>query len=112
MKDVRLYLIQMRKAIEHIESYAAAGESAFKASVQAQDAIIRRFQVLGEAAKRVPADTRELAPEIPWRLVVSFRNGLVYEYDDIDFDSIWENIRDNLPPLRRDLDDLIKRLPE
>lgn len=62
MKDQRLYLVHIQECIEKIETYTQEGESAF--SSKTQDAVIRNFEIIGEAAKRLSDETRQLAPNI------------------------------------------------
>ena len=67
-------------------------------------ALVRLLEVVGEAATRVSLETRELHPQIPWPQVVGLRNRLVHGYDAVDFDILWEIIRQDLPPLIRKLE--------
>ena len=53
-KDPRVYLVQILERVERIEAFTADGEAAFLDDVKTQDAVIRHFEVIGEAAKRVP----------------------------------------------------------
>ena len=77
MKDERLYLIQMLERAERIFGYTTGGEEEFLKDPKTQDAVIRSFEVMGEAAKRVPQSIRDLAPDIPWRRLAGFRDVLI-----------------------------------
>ena len=63
------------------------------------DSLIRRMEIIGEAARRVPPEFRERHPHIPWTLIVDFRNLLIHEYDDIDLSKVYKTARDDLPIL-------------
>lgn len=65
------------------------------------------MEVIGEAANRVPDDFRSIPPQVSWRQVVDLRNRLIHGYDTIDFDTLWEIVRDELPPLIEHLDAII-----
>ena len=65
MKDTRVYLAHILECIGRIESYVAKGKEAFFAEPLIQDAVIRNFEVIGEAAKRVPDAYRLSNPTIP-----------------------------------------------
>ena len=67
VKDDGLYLRHMRDAIADIERYAATGRDAFFADRMCQDAVIRKIEVLGEAAKRLSDATKARRPDIQWR---------------------------------------------
>ena len=62
-------------------------------------ALVRAIEVLGEAAARISATTREAAAEIPWNLVVSMRNRLVHAYFDVDNEVVWKTATQELPAL-------------
>ena len=62
-------------------------------------ALVRLLEVVGEAATRVPNETREQLPTIPWRQIISLRNRLIHGYDDVDYDVLWDIVTKDLPPL-------------
>lgn len=64
MKDDKLYLTHIKVCIEKIESYTVEGKATFKASSIIQDAVIRNFEVIGEATKRLSKELRDNNPEI------------------------------------------------
>jgi uncharacterized protein with HEPN domain len=63
-----------------LANYAAAGEDNFKSDLKTQDAIIRNFQVLGEAVKNVSAETRAAHPAVPWKDIAGMRDRVVHDY--------------------------------
>ena len=67
VKDERLYLVQMLERAERIFEYTENGRAEFLSDRKTQDAVLRSFEVMGEAAKRLPSAVRDQAPEIPWR---------------------------------------------
>jgi uncharacterized protein with HEPN domain len=84
MKDDRLYLIHIWECIQRIESYSIEGKSAFLASTMMQDAIIRNFEIIGEATKHLSAEMRQSNPEIQWRGLAGFRDVLIHNYMGVD----------------------------
>ena len=70
-------------------------------------ALTRLMEVLGEAARRVPDDFRERYPHVPWRQTTDLRNVLIHDYDTVDFDVLWQIIRERLPPLVQQLQAII-----
>lgn len=58
-KDLRVYLAQILERIERIQEYTVSGKQAFFADRRTQDAVIRNFEVIGEAAKRIPEEYRK-----------------------------------------------------
>ncbi len=99
-KDMRVYLAQMLEAIERIEQFTIAGQDAFLQSRLHQDAVIRNFEIVGEAAKRVSDDYRTTHPEIPWRGMTAFRDVLIHDYDTVDVNRVWLVIENEMPKLK------------
>jgi uncharacterized protein with HEPN domain len=63
------------------------------------DATLRNLELIGEAATHVPDEIRTAHPEIPWRMIVAFRNRLIHGYLGIDDDTLWSIIQDDVPTL-------------
>jgi len=62
-------------------------------------AIMREFEVLGEAASAISIQTRSRFPEIPWKAVIGMRNQLIHAYFDVDQDIVWSTIQLAIPDL-------------
>ncbi|MBP6875069.1 MAG: DUF86 domain-containing protein [Candidatus Eisenbacteria bacterium] len=73
-------------------------EEDFATTISLQDQVIRRFQVIGEAARHVSPETRERLSEIPWKAIVGLRNVLIHEYGEINLGLVWKTI-EGLPDL-------------
>jgi uncharacterized protein with HEPN domain len=84
---------------------------ALVADRQRQDAVVRRLEVLGEAARRVSAVTRATLPGLPWRQMVGMRNRTIHEYDRVDLAVVWETVSRDLPPLITALEGVVPRPP-
>ena len=63
------------------------------------DAVIRNFEIIGEAANRLPADFKDSHSEIDWNRVRGFRNRIVHDYFGIDYNIVWQIIETTLPGL-------------
>jgi uncharacterized protein with HEPN domain len=71
----------------------------FYGDVQCQDAVVRRLEIIGEAARRVSPETRAKYPELEWREMTSMRNLVIHEYDVVDIGQVWDTVKNKLPPL-------------
>lgn len=71
-------------------------------------ALERFIEVIGEAASKVSASTRESAPEIPWHQVIGMRNRLVHGYASVDHDIVWDVVSADLPALTGALERLLE----
>lgn len=74
-------------------------------------ATLRNLALVSEAATRVPADVRALAPDLPWRKVVAARNRLIHAYLGIDTDTVWSIVIDDVPARRVALVARLEALP-
>lgn len=63
------------------------------------DAVIRNFQVIGEATRHIPDDVRRANADVPWRLMEGMRHVLVHDYESVKVDTIWKTVVEDLPPL-------------
>ena len=71
-------------------------------------ALVRLMEVVGEAANRMPAEEQSRYPGIPWKQVVNLRNRLIHAYDRVDFDLLWQILKDDMPSLVADLDKILR----
>jgi uncharacterized protein with HEPN domain len=73
-----------------------------------QDAVTRRFEIIGEATSKITEPYRLSNPNIPWRLMKEMRNKLIHEYFGISAITIYSTIKQDLPLLKQQLEDLVK----
>ena len=94
------YLIDVLNAAHAARDYVAGmDEQAFLADKKTQDAVIRNFEIIGEAAKRLSAETIQLIPGVDWKGFKGFRDILIHEYDDIDLSIVWKSLTEEVPVL-------------
>jgi uncharacterized protein with HEPN domain len=103
------YLVDILESAKIVLDYVA-GKSwdEFYADIQVQDAVVRRIEIIGEAARRVSQETRDKYSQIPWREITSMRNLVIHEYDVVDISQVWDTVQNKLPPL---IDELAKIVP-
>ncbi len=103
-RDHLLFLEDMMTAILKIEKYVGKmSRHAFIENSLVQDAVIRNFEVIGEAAKHVPKRIRDRYPAFEWREAAGFRDVLIHDYFGIDVESVWETVMNNIPTLKQHL---------
>lgn len=97
-----LYLKDILDAIEKIEKYTEGIEkSKFIEKDIVLDAVMRNFQVIGDAANELPEEFKEENDEVEWRKVQDFRNIVVHKYWEVDKDIAWEIVEEKIPELKR-----------
>lgn len=105
------YLNDILSAISKIDQYmAGVTEDLFRADGEKQDAVSRRLQAIGEAAKYIPKAPRDRHSEIPWTSIMGMRNVLSHAYYDEDPALLWRTAQLRLTPLRIAVHDLLDGL--
>lgn len=77
---------------------------------QCQDAVIRRLEIIGEAARRISDKTRSQFPDMPWKDMIGMRNFMIHEYDDVDLFMVWETVQTDMPLLINVVENIIQTL--
>ena len=104
------YLDDMLLAMERIQEYISDKEFiTFKRDYKTVDAVIKNFEVIGEAAKNVPQDIKSKYSEIPWEEMYRLRNRITHEYFGIDYKIIWEIATEKLSQNQTDLKTIIEK---
>ena len=111
-KDPRVYLAQILERIDRISEYTADGKEAFLADQRTQDAVIRNFEVIGEAAKRISEEYRRKYPTIPWRELAGFRDVLIHQYEGVSVTEVWLIVEKDLNPIRDAIRSMLPPLKE
>ncbi len=100
-KDLNIFLNDILEAIKLIETYLEnKTKKDFLESIQLQDSVIRRLEIIGEAVKSIPIKIRESYPKILWKDFAGLRDVLIHRYAEIDLILTWETIKKDLPQLR------------
>ena len=94
-------LIHMIEAIDRIFKFVEDMDfSSFSTNEMAQFAIIKNFEIIGEAAFKLPKDFRENYGQIEWRKIIAFRHILVHDYYKINPEIVWNAIENKLMDLK------------
>lgn len=72
-------------------------------------AVVRALEIIGEAARKIPEDVRASIPELQWREISAMRNKLTHEYFGVNMKVVWRTVREDLPPLIRELRKVLKK---
>jgi uncharacterized protein with HEPN domain len=109
-KDWRVRIDDMLEAIDRIRRYTAGlDERSFCNDDRTVDAVVRNLEIIGEAARKIPADIAQRYPSIPWHRMAEVRNVLVHEYHSVDSAIVWNTIHHDLPPLIGPLKEVLRR---
>jgi uncharacterized protein with HEPN domain len=105
MKDDSLYIDHLLRSINNILEYTKGiNKKVFSNNNLVQDAVIRNFEIIGEATKKVSDVYKQTHVEIPWKEMSGMRDKLIHDYIGVDIVVIWKTIKEDLPPLKKILE--------
>lgn len=109
MKSDLLYIHHIFDCINQIKAYTVdLTEEDFQANQLIRDAVVRNFEVIGEATKKVSPETRASYPDIEWRKMAGMRDKLIHDYFEVDYMVLWTTVQDILPDLGLKIGNIIK----
>jgi uncharacterized protein with HEPN domain len=108
-RTVLQYLDDILEAISNIEEDTAGiSFDEFVADRRRKDAVIRNFEVIGEAIKNLPAELKERYPKTDWKKVAGFRDVLTHAYFGIKPTILWDNSVNNIPELKKEIRHILR----
>jgi len=101
-RDHLLFLEDILEAIAKIERYTQGlSFETFRENDMAVDAVIRNFEVIGEAVRHIPDNIKERYPDVEWKEAAGFRNILIHDYFGIDVEAVWDTMKNNIPTFKK-----------
>lgn len=112
MRDPLERLRDILEAIQHIQRHTAAGRQAFEQDELVQSWCVRHLQIIGEAARALPEETRDCILDVPWSKIIGMRHVLVHNYFGIDTELVWNVVETQLSTLKTAIEAFLERHPE
>ena len=100
-------LVAMTRIAEYLEGYTF---NQFKKDYKTVDAVIRNFEIIAEASRKLPDHIKENNPDLPWDEMYLLRNKVSHEYFGIDYEIIWDVCINHLPENRKQIQSILKNL--
>ncbi|MBU1600016.1 DUF86 domain-containing protein [bacterium] len=101
MRDYKLYLQDILDAINAIEKFVGKMEfDDFTDDDKTQSAVIRKFEIIGEATKNIPDSIKMKYPQIPWKRMAGMRDKLIHFYFGVNPRLVWQTIKHRIPELK------------
>jgi uncharacterized protein with HEPN domain len=111
-KEERTYILfledifeAMNRISEYLEGYDL---KRFKKDYKTADAVIRNFEIIGEATRKLDERIKEKYPVVPWKEMYYLRNRVLHEYFGVDYEIIWDIAKNYLPENKIQIESIIK----
>lgn len=100
MTEVLDYLDDILDAADKIERYTTSMDyDEFVTDEKTVDAVLRNFEVIGEAAKNIPEDVRQEYSDVPWSEMAGMRDKLIHGYATVELQIVWMTVEEEIPML-------------
>lgn len=108
MKSDRLYLSNIQDCIQRIESYTTEGKTKFLKTSMIQDAVIRNFEIIGEATKRLSPGLKDAYPDVSWKQISGLGDILIHDYLNVNLHRVWGIVEQDLPSLKQTVTEILQ----
>ena len=109
-RGIKLYLKDISDSIKKIEKYIKGlNFDTFVKDTKTIDAVVRNLSIIGEAVKNFPNKLKSEYPQVPWKEITGTRDKAIHEYFGIDEDILWKTIKDDLPPFKKQISEILKK---
>lgn len=103
-KEDIVFIGHILEQIEIIEkSTNSISREEFDMNLDIKDATIRRLEIMGEAVKNISKISKENYPEVEWKNIMGIRDKIIHKYFEIDWDIVWEVIKQDIKPLKENI---------
>ena len=100
-RDHKLFIKDIIAAMESIEEFVGnMALNELQADEKTSSAVIRKFEIIGEAVKYMPNNVKEKYKDIQWKSMAGMRDRLIHAYFGIDYNLVWAAIKNEIPKLK------------
>jgi len=105
-----MYLEDMQLAMNRIAEYVQGYDfKRFKKDYKTVDAVIRNFEIIGEASRNLDENIKIKYPDVPWKEMYYLRNRVSHEYFGVDYEIIWDVAANALPINKLQIDNILEK---
>jgi uncharacterized protein with HEPN domain len=111
VRDYRLYLKDILEAMESIEIFIGEMSlDSFQADDKTTSAVIRKFEIIGEAARQIPDSIRQAYPQVAWKEMAGMRDRLIHGYFGVDYRLVWTTIQERIPEVKPQIQRILEEV--
>lgn len=109
-KEIEVFAKHILDSVTAINSFLGnLSKSDLEKERLRQSAVIRELEVIGEAVKNIPEEVKKQYPNISWKQIAGMRDKLIHHYFGVDLDIVWATIKNDLPILEKQIQEIIKK---
>jgi uncharacterized protein with HEPN domain len=110
-RDYRDYLQDILNAVDDIEGFVDdMSFEEFAKDRKTLNAVVRSIEIIGEASKNIPDALKAKYEELPWKQMTGMRDKLIHAYFGVDVETLWKAVKENIPPLKKSIQKMLKDL--
>ena len=107
------FLLDMIEAIKRIELYTKElSYQDFLQKIETQDAVVRNFEIIGEAVKNISKNLKTKYNNLQWKEIAGMRDKVIHFYFGVNWDIVWGAAKDSLPPFKEKIERILKVIEE
>ncbi len=111
MKDNKVYLRHILERAGRVEIYLQGVDwDDFQNDLKTIDAVVRNIEVIGEAATNLAEEFRARHSQVAWRKIIATRNRIIHGYASVDLEIIWDIAQNDLPILKKQIEEILENL--
>ena len=112
-RDPKLYLKDILTSAKYILEFVQGYDlDRFDRDEKTISAVIRKFEIIGEATKQVPEEIKKNYPDIPWKTMAGMRDVLIHGYFTVDTSIVWSTIHSNIPKVIAQVEQILTDLSQ
>jgi len=109
-REWKLFVEDILESVEKIEEYVKDMTlDDFKQDRKTTDAVVRNFEIIGEASRYIPDDIKIKFQNVDWKAIAGLRNRIAHEYFGISLAIVWEIIKGELPILKEQMKEISEK---
>ena len=112
-RDPKLFLRDILEAAQYILEFVKGLDyDGFINDEKTLSAVIRKFEIIGEAAKNTPNDIKIKYQNIPWKDIAGMRDHLTHGYFGVDYIIVWDTIQSDIPQIISEISKILDELDQ